>query len=48
VLTPTPLAIERLRTVRAAQHERLRERLGVRSADEIREFASMLRLLGEG
>jgi DNA-binding MarR family transcriptional regulator len=48
VLSPTPEAVERLKSVRSAQQKRLREILGTRSVDELRDFADMLRLISKG
>jgi len=48
VLTPTPEAVERLRSVRSAQQKRLRELLATQSERDVRAFADMLRLIGQG
>jgi DNA-binding MarR family transcriptional regulator len=48
VLTPTPEAVERLRSVRSAQQKRLRELLATQSEHDVRAFADMLRLIGQG
>lgn len=47
LLTATPAAIEKVRTVRSAQQERLRELLRSRPIDDVRAFASMLQLINE-
>jgi DNA-binding MarR family transcriptional regulator len=48
VLTPTPKAVELLRSVRSVQQQRLREILGTKSVEDVRAFADMLRLISEG
>ncbi len=47
VLSPTPAALERVRAVRAAHHERLSSLLRSRSEDDVRAFASILRSLNQ-
>ena len=47
VLAPTPDAIEKVQTVRSSQQERLRGLLRSRPVDDVRAFASMLRLISE-
>ena len=47
VLSPTPIAIERVRSSRARQQDRLRDLLRSRPEDEVRAFASMLQLISE-
>lgn len=47
VLTPTPLAVDRVQAVRSAQQERLRTLLRSRPIDEVRVFASTLTLINE-
>src|SRR6187431_2253533 len=48
VLAPTPEAVARLRSVRSAQQKRLRELLSTQSVNDVRAFADMLRLIGQG
>ncbi len=48
VLSPTPLAIEKVMSSRAHQQDRLRNLLRSRPEDEVRAFAAMLRLISEG
>ena len=45
VLTATPDAIDKVRELRARQQERLRDLLRTRPIDDVRAFASMLRLI---
>jgi len=45
VLTATPDAIDKVRELRARQQERLRNLLRTRPIDDVRAFASMLRLI---
>ena len=47
VLTPTPMAIDKVRTIRSSQQERLRDLLRSRPTEDVRAFASMLRLISE-
>lgn len=47
VLTPTPMAIEKVRVVRSSQQERLRELLRSRPVDDVRAFAGMLKLIAD-
>ena len=48
VLTPTPIATERVREVRTQQRNNLRERLRTRSQQEIETFTELLRLINQG
>jgi DNA-binding MarR family transcriptional regulator len=48
VLTATPAAIERVRSARATQQDRLREILRSQPQTEVRAFADVLRLIAEG
>ncbi len=45
VLSATPAAVERVRSARARQQDRLRALLSGRPEDEVRAFADMLRLI---
>ena len=47
VLTATPHAVERVRSVRLQQRNHLRDLLRSRPEDDVRAFASMLRLINE-
>ena len=47
VLTPTPMAIDKVRTIRSSQQERLRDLLRSRPTEDVRAFANMLRLISE-
>ena len=47
VLSASPAAVERVRTVRSAQQNRLRDLLRSRPEHEVRAFAQMLHLLNE-
>ena len=48
LLTATPAAIERVRSARATQQDRLREILRSRPEAEVRAFADVLRVVAEG
>ena len=48
VLTASPAAIERVRSARATQQDRLREILRSRPEAEVRAFADVLRVVAEG
>ena len=48
LLTPTPAAIERVRSARVTQQDRLREILRSRPEAEVRAFADVLRVVAEG
>ena len=48
LLTATPAAIERVRSARATQQDRLREILRSRPESEVRAFADVLRVVAEG
>lgn len=47
VLSAAPIAIERVREVRAQQHDRLRDILLAQPETEVRAFAAMLRRISE-
>ena len=48
LLTATPAAIDRVRSARATQQDRLREILRSRPESEVRAFADVLRVVAEG
>ncbi len=48
ILQATPYAIERVKSVRAEQRGRLHDYLQSRPEDEVRGFATLLRVLNEG